>query len=267
MNRFKFLVAYVPTLFLCFALLVACGKTKTTTEKPSKATAKNKSKSLLHTGPQVREDESYAHIVNSVARLKAMLCGVFVHYNTTSDPEGETYSAWMVNDGHDSVMVYTFPVGEPNKIGHWIYTYQIMTSLPDDPIYVSFAKLTELDRETIKCAFYALPEDFETSLERLLEDPKAYLSKIDVSTLESSEEEEDLLYSKQTPLDYRAETEKKGVNPKDSKVRFVTTYQEIKPNRINFGFKQYDENKKLLGFSTEYLLKEAMLKSDLPKSK
>lgn len=61
-------------------------------------------------------------IGSNIGRLQAMLSGEFVQYTRrgTKD-DGYYYKLWAINDGKDSVLSYTVPVGDPRKHGYWLY--------------------------------------------------------------------------------------------------------------------------------------------------
>ena len=64
----------------------------------------------------ITQDATFTAIKSNVARLHAMMCGAFVQYNMSTDSTNmPKYTPWKVNDGKDSVMLYTIPVDDPSK--------------------------------------------------------------------------------------------------------------------------------------------------------
>jgi len=205
-----------------FALLGACGGTKT-----------------LVTGPDIHKEETYQGIIKNEARLHAMLVGKFVQYNKVN--KEKKYKTWMVNEGKDSVMIYVFPVGEPNKIGYWLYNYQVMTSLPNEPIYQSFTRLDVIDRDSIRGVYYEAPADFDYTVEEILANPTAIFEKVDLDNLEPSKEGEEVTYIRKTPLHFVGYSQYK-----ESTIEqfvYMRDRYSVKPKGVHFSFVYYDENK------------------------
>lgn len=130
--------------------------------------------------------QSYQSIKSNVARVQAMLTGKFVQQTLVDSLNN--YQTWKVNDNQDSMLLYSIPVGDPNKIGYWIYHYQIMTSLPNEPIYEAFEKLTEIDRDSIKSTLYLSPADFNRPLDDLITQRENAFENIDFSTFNTGED-------------------------------------------------------------------------------
>lgn len=167
-----------------------------------------KTKTGFISGKKATEDATYQGIQSNVARLHAMLTGSFIQYsNLTPQKTPNEYSVWKVNDGKDSVMLYSIPIGDPNKVGYWIYHYQILTSLPEEPIYEGIEQLIEIDRDTINGFFYGIPEDFDVSIDDLINKNRNAFSNLDVKSLQKSEADEDKpVYIRQNPLEFKDES-------------------------------------------------------------
>ena len=194
----------IVSLFLLLGLLclLGCQSNQVTKHTPTKQ------KTGFISNKQATEDATYQGIQSNVARLHAMLTGSFIQYsNLTPKETPNEYSVWKVNDGKDSVMLYSIPIGDPNKIGYWIYHYQILTSLPEEPIYEGIEQLIEIDRDTINGYFYGIPEDFDVSISDLINKNRNAFSSIDVHTLQKSEADEDKpVYIRQNPLLFKDES-------------------------------------------------------------
>lgn len=251
-------------LFVFSFLLIFSGAYSQKTPKGEKGNKGAKNNSIFLKGEVATQDESYAHIVSNVARLKAMLTGSFVQYNTAGDTTGINYKVWKVNDGKDSVVIYQLPVGDFQKVGHWMYQCQIMTSLPDDPIYQAFTKLVEINRDTIQEIYYDAPSDFDMTLEELLTNPEALFSKVDLSQLTPTNDPERVTYIRKTPLHFLGRSSL-APNPKD-KEGFKIILYEVKPQRIEMLIGLSGKDKKFRGSRfPEHINKLAMIKSDAPK--
>lgn len=255
----NFTFAFSLSVFLLFSSCVYAQK-----PKPDKGKG-GKGNTVFIYGNAAQDDASYSHIVNNVARLKAMLTGKFVQYNTAGDTTGTKYSVWRVNDGKDSVVIYQVPVGNFQKIGHWMYQCQVMTSLPDNPIYQAFTKLVEVNRDTIQEFYYAAPSDFEMSMEQLLENPEELFTNINFNELKPMDDPETVTYVRQSPLHFIGNSSLTVVPQNKSFFKMIV--YEIKPQKVRMRFDIFDANKNRLGAQgpPDHLNKLAMMKSDAPK--
>jgi hypothetical protein len=146
--------------------------------------------------------KDYKAITGSVKRFKSIMAGCYVYYNSTTGKEDD-YNLWLVNDNKDSVLIYHIPVGDPNKVGHWLYHYQGLTSLIEDPIYEAFTKLIPIGRDTIKAVSYRMPEDLELSFSDVLADPVNAFSDVNFHKLELNDEV--IIYVRQNLTEYTGE--------------------------------------------------------------
>lgn len=235
-------------------------------QKPEKGNKGSKNNSIFLSGDVAREEASYSHIVSNVSRLKAMLTGSFVQYNTSEDTARikTKYTVWKVNDGKDSVVIYQIPVGNFQKVGHWMYQCQVMTSLPDEPIYQAFTKLVEISRDTIQEIYYDAPSDFEMTLEVLLTKPETLFDNVNLNELKPSKDPESVLYVRQNPLHFIGKSTLTPI-PQNKELLKMVRY-DVKPQRIEMGIGTFDKNKKFLGAGPpDYINRLAMMKSDAPK--
>jgi hypothetical protein len=127
--------------------------------------------------------EYYNSASNNLERLQRLLSGVFVFYH--DDVDKKTVK-WVVNENQDSIMAYTMPVGNVNKIGYWVYNVQFMTSIPNKPIYSNFTHLIQKSRDTILAVSY-LPKEHVTPAEAFQKGKDAFLD-VEFKKLEKSEE-------------------------------------------------------------------------------
>lgn len=88
----------------------------------------------------------YANLGSNQERLVELLTGTFVQ-RTQSIETGEQ-ETWLVNDNQDSIVLLSVAVGDPNKHGYWIYQYQYMTHLVDEPFYKSMVQIKQINRDT-----------------------------------------------------------------------------------------------------------------------
>lgn len=169
----------------------------------------------------------YQMIRTNIDRLQALLVGEFIQ-QIERVVEGETvYSTWKVNDGKDSILLYSIPVGEPNKIGHWIYHYQILTSLPDEPVYEAFEHLVVVDRDTVRSMYYKAPESFNFPLKELLKTQRNSFKEVELSKLEVDEDGGQ--YIRQSILNFSNTT---IIVPNPQGKDYKKDIYEIKPNVI-----------------------------------
>lgn len=110
------------------------------------------SKKTTTTGPTPFEPAYYANIDGNINRLHQLFQGAFVAYD-------EDQNQWEVSDG-DSVILYTQAIGEVSKNGHWIYNYDFMTSLPNEPIYTSIKKIEQIDRDSFAIIYYQSDQSY-----------------------------------------------------------------------------------------------------------
>lgn len=216
------IVAFV----LFFIVLWSCSTVKETTS--------------LMTGKEIYADETYQQIQKNENRLHAMLAGKFVQYNKASGD----YKTWMVNGGNDSVVIYFIPVGNPAKDGLWLYHYQLMTSLPNEPIYEAFSKLEVIDRDTTRGVYYEAPDDFNVPIETLLENPKTAFETIDFDKLERSRVGEEVLYFREKALYFTGESQfiRKDANGKEYG-HFLKDHYEVSPSGMTYNTYYYNADK------------------------
>ena len=238
MTVFNIKVYNVAAVAAIFFLLLACGSTQ--------GTKKGKTKTGFLTGDFMTADETFSGITRNVDRLIAMLSGEFVQYNNNGNNGRKrgVYGPWMVNDGKDSVILYSIPVGDPNKIGHWIYHYQIMTSLPDEPIYEAFEKFVEVSRDTIKSVYYEAPDDFNPTLESLKKHHRASFETIKLDQLEVSVVAEEITYIRENPLFFKGSTP--IIENQQVSGFFKSDYYEIKPSGILYRIQRFQKDKKTM---------------------
>lgn len=135
----KFLSASLAlTLFLFVFIAVGCKTTQ--------------SVSAVKQDEQATQDY-YNKLGNNLERLQMLQSGIFVQYQERL--EEKTYGPWAFNDNEDSMMLYTQPVGIPNKDGYWVYTHQFISNNADKPVYSAFIKLEATEsRDSFKAVYY-----------------------------------------------------------------------------------------------------------------
>ena len=259
MKKKYHLFLFPLSLLVLFFCVQSCGSTSQSTSK--------KVKGVWETNDVIYQDETYSSISGNVQRLYAMLCGKFIHYNR-SNPKREL-KAWTVNGGKDSVMVYIMPVGDPNKVGHWLYYYQIMTSLPDEPIYEAFSKLEVVDRDTIRSVYYDAPTNFNVPLEELVSNPKAAFAQVKLGELSLSSYGEVVTYVRKTPLHFEGKSRLMQDHQNEHLLR-IEKYG-IKPQGHSYQSLRYNKEKELVNDdsenSYERFVKKATLKALIPNQK
>lgn len=123
-------------------------------------------KKITDQGPTSFDKEYYANIDGNINRLHQLFQGSFVAYD-------EEKNQWAVSDG-DSVILLTQAIGEVSKHGHWIYNYDFMTSLPNEPIYTSIKKIEQIDRDSFAVIYYESDQSY--TLEEMLNE-KPFVGK------------------------------------------------------------------------------------------
>jgi hypothetical protein len=224
-----------------------------------------KSKALFLENEGYNKDETYRSIKGSVKRLHAMMSGRFVQYTTGANPKGGKYKTWLINDGQDSVIIYHIPIGNPDKEGYWMYNCQVMTSLPNDPLYATISKLEEVDRDTINAVYYDFPPNFNVSLPEILEDPKSAFASVRLLSLKKAEGE-GIPYVRESLTNYKGEDKWAPDDYEGNEGGFVATYFLVRPQMMVFGSNTYDKDKKNLKQTNgERLMKNAMINPDYSK--
>lgn len=258
----------ITILILLLCHLMACNNNNKDVTlgqvKTSSSRTKGKKQEILVVADNTKS--TYENIKGNIPRLKAMLSGRFTVYNTESDSAGKNYKPWLVNENTDSILVYTVPVGEASKNGHWLYIYQYMTSLPDDPIYEVFVKLEEINRDSIIATYYEAPDDFEYSIDDILTNPIKLFKEFNFEKLPLSETGETVWYERQSLLRYNGMSNWIPIEktPRaDLENGFKRDYYTITPEVYHFGKEYYNKDKELVVRTKgARLVKQQMLSKD-----
>lgn len=102
------------------------------------------------------DEDFYATFNGNQARLHQLMLGTFVAYD---NKKGEALESWTVSET-DSVILYSFQIGDITKQGYWIYSYEFMTSLPNNPIYTTIKEIVQKDRDTFEIHYYETPTKY-----------------------------------------------------------------------------------------------------------
>jgi hypothetical protein len=136
-------------IILSFILLVSCGSLpKNIEEKPT-----------------VFEASYYQDLGKNIKRLFHLMKGTFVAYK---EYKTKALESWMVSEG-DSVILYNVPLGEVEKQGYWIYSYEFMTSLPNEPIYTSIKQIKQRSRDTLEVLYYDTKNPINLKLSEVID--------------------------------------------------------------------------------------------------
>lgn len=190
---------------------------------------------------EVSLSEEYKKVSGNIARLQAMLTGKFVQQILTeidSISQREIYTTWKVNDKEDSILLYSIPLDDPNRVGYWIYHYQIMTTLPDEPVYQAFESLVLTSRDTIKSIYYKAPDDFTITLSELLKTKGKSFQDVPLSKLEI--EEDGGSYVRQDILHFN---NKATIVPNPQRKDYKMDMYEIYPEHIFYSTIFYKDPK------------------------
>lgn len=108
-------------------------------------------KNTTQTEPEVTvfDDIYYQNLKRNIVRLYHLMQGTFIAYAETE----EDLKSWNVTEG-DSVVLYTTTLGDVNKHGYWLYSYEFMTSLPDAPIYTGIKQIKAVSRDSFEVLYY-----------------------------------------------------------------------------------------------------------------
>lgn len=124
-------------------LLISCGNASKTTKDKTAQPISN-----------VLEDQYYQDLGKNIVRLHHLMQGTFTAY---SEEAAEKLKSWNVTGG-DSVVLISVPLGEVAKHGYWLYSYEFMTSLPNDPIYTTVKEIRMLSRDSFEVLHYKVDE-------------------------------------------------------------------------------------------------------------
>lgn len=154
--------------FLIFVLLLGCHKKASITKEIVAPTLQQK-------------------IVN----LKDLMQGTFVAHAKYKDGQ---LRPWRVTGGEDSVVLYSIEIIKNELEGDWIYSYEFMTSMPNDPIYTSIKQIKKVAPDIFQISYYLPPEKF--TLKEILTD--GYLAtKIDFDKLKKTDKKVDYIRKEQ----------------------------------------------------------------------
>lgn len=126
--------------------------------------------------PTVFDHDYYQNLGQNVLRLYHLMQGTFTAY---SEGEDQTLNSWTLSSG-DSVILYIAPLGEVAKDGYWTYSYEFMTSLPNQPIYTSIKQVRSISRDTLEILYYKTDADIELAdvLDRKILNSKINLDQL-----------------------------------------------------------------------------------------
>lgn len=164
-------------LSLAFLLLISCGAAPKSSNKKTEA------------APSVFDDQYYQDLGKNIVRLHHLMQGTFTAY---SEEAAEKLKSWNVTGG-DSVVLVSVPLGEIAKHGYWLYSYEFMTSLPNDPIYTTVKEIRMISRDSFEILHYKTSE--KVTLKEVL-DSKILNSKISIDKLQVTDKK--TLFVRQT---------------------------------------------------------------------
>lgn len=128
--------------------------------------------------PTIFEEQYYQDLKRNIVRLHHLMQGTFTAYAQTQDAK---LKSWNVSEG-DSVVLCTVPLGDVDRHGYWIYSYEFMTSLPDKPIYTAIKEIKQVSRDTFDVLYYTTKSAIDLTLKDVL-DQKKLNSKIQIDSL------------------------------------------------------------------------------------
>ena len=83
----------------------------------------------------VFSEEYYLQFHAIETKVAQLMCGRFSCYRASDG------ALFEVNEGKDSIVMYTVLVGDPHKDGTWIYKEGVLSHLPDKPLTQLFQKI------------------------------------------------------------------------------------------------------------------------------
>jgi hypothetical protein len=153
---------------LSFSVLVSCGLVD----------KNNTSKKNLEESPTVFETDYYQNLGKNIKRLHHLMQGTFIAHK---ENRRHVLESWSVSEG-DSVILYNVPLGEVGKQGYWIFSYEFMTSLPNEPIYTSIKQIKQQSRDTLEVWYYKTKNPMNLGLSEVI-DSKVLNEKIQIKKL------------------------------------------------------------------------------------
>lgn len=139
-----------------------------------------------NTSYTVFDNQYYINLKQDASRLHHLMQGSFVVYSEEADHHLKKFNV----TGQDSVVLYSIPFA--NADGYWVYSYEFMTSMPNDPTYVSIKQIQSIHPDTFQ-VFYYNAEKF--TLKQILQD--SFLDKnIDPKSLVPTDKT--VFYTRQT---------------------------------------------------------------------
>lgn len=243
-------------IILAFLCLYSCGVT-------TKSAVKQISEEEVFVyEPLELEEEKYTNIQGALPRLQAMICGKYMQLTLSRDPEKKKYSPWRTRDGEDSMMIYQIPIGDHHKVGYWIYHYQFLTSLPNQPIYQAFSKMEVVNRDTIKAVYYEVPDGFKLDFNQKVSAIKASLEEIKWDKLKEKDEEV-VFYERQNLIKYKGHSILRPYT-KAKEEYYVRDFYIVGYNETLFGLEFFNKKgQSLVKNPAEKLLKVAAVNPSL----
>lgn len=104
-----------------------------------------------------------------IKQLHELMQGTFVLHSKGVDDKLHSLNV----TGTDSIVLYTTFLGDTAKGEYWLYSYEFMTSLPNNPTYTSIKRIQQIDADTYLVSYYVPPRKF--NLQEVLIDN--YLSR------------------------------------------------------------------------------------------
>jgi len=137
-----------------FSLLISCG-----------FVPKSNLKKNIEEPPTIFEPAYYQDLGKNIKRLHHLMQGTFTAHKEGTSKKLES---WNVSEG-DSVILYNVPLGNIEKEGYWIYSYEFMTSLPNQPIYTSIKQINQVSRDTLEVLYYKTKKPITLKLREVID--------------------------------------------------------------------------------------------------
>lgn len=85
--------------------------------------------------------------MTTIKRLIAMQTGTFLMYTDSTATK-------IRPSGSDTLILFSCPVGDPNKDGYWVYQKMYMSSIPDEPLSIDFLHFNKVSRDSFHVEQY-----------------------------------------------------------------------------------------------------------------
>lgn len=184
----------------------------------------------------------YEQLGNNTRRLQILKTGLFAQYIMNED---SSLTAWTHSG--DSVYLYTIPVGEPNKNGHWVMITQFLSGLPDEPLSIWFEKIERISRDTF--GVWSMPWNDELVGYKELARNGIDLKERGIELPNKVSGEPRSIYFREGPAHFRELPIPRSVSAKfaERNVSYQKVFVDLQPQGSYFQAHYFDKDSVLMG--------------------